>query len=147
MDVITKNVSVQGGNRLLKLSLKQGEYLNIGDNIRVVYAGGAGNHNRLLVDAPRDVNIARNKTETNPERRKDTYYAEPGISREAQAEIKKILWNERMKAETKKDAEEDVEPVEGTMTAEEKAKAEEKKQKEEEKKKVNYFTNISIRQA
>ena len=35
MDVITKNVSVQGGNRLLKLSLKQGEYLNIGDNIRV----------------------------------------------------------------------------------------------------------------
>ena len=75
MDVITKNVSVQGGNRLLKLSLKQGEYLNIGDNIRVVYAGGAGNHIRLLVDAPRDVNIARNKTETNPERRKDTYYA------------------------------------------------------------------------
>ena len=89
MDVITKNVSVQGGNRLLKLSLKQGEYLNIGDNIRVVYAGGAGNHIRLLVDAPRDVNIARNKTETNPERRKDTYYAEPGISREAQAENKK----------------------------------------------------------
>lgn len=42
MDVITKNVSVQGGDRLLKLSLKQGEYLNIGDNIRVVYAGGAG---------------------------------------------------------------------------------------------------------
>ena len=90
---------------MLKISLKQGEYLNIGDNIRVVYAGGAGNHIRLLVDAPRDVNIARNKTETNPERRKDTYYAEPGISREAQAEIKKILWNERMKAETKKDAE------------------------------------------
>ena len=100
-----ENVSVQGGNRLLKLSLKQGEYLNIGDNIRVVYAGGAGNHIRLLVDAPRDVNIARNKTETNPERRKDTYYAEPGISREAQAEIKKILWNERMKAEAKRDAE------------------------------------------
>lgn len=94
-----------GSNRLLKLSLKQGEYLNIGDKIRVVYAGGAGNHIRLLVDAPRDVNIARNKTETNPERRKDTYYAEPGISREAQAEIKKILWNERMKAEAKRDAE------------------------------------------
>ena len=102
---LQKNVSVQGGNRLLKLSLKQGEYLNIGDNIRVVYAGGAGNHIRLLVDATRDVNIARNKTETNPERRKDIYYAEPGISREAQAEIKKILWNERMKAEAKRDAE------------------------------------------
>ena len=70
----------------------------------MVYAGGAGNHIRLLVDAPRDVNIARNKTETNPERRKDTYYAEPGISK-PQAEIKRFLWNERMKAEAKRDAE------------------------------------------
>ncbi len=42
---------------------------------------------------------------------------------------------EKDSKETKKDTEEDVEPVEGTMTAEEKAKAEEEKQKEEEKKK------------
>ena len=90
---------------MLNLSLIQGQYVNIGDNRRVVYVGGSGNHARLMIDAPRDVNIARNKTETNPERRKDTYYAEPGISREAQAEIKKILWNERMKAEAKRDAE------------------------------------------
>ena len=34
-----------------------------------------------------------------------TNYPEPAISKEAQDEIKKILWNERMKAETKKDAE------------------------------------------
>ena len=27
---------------MLKLSLKEGEYVNIGDNIRVVYAGGSG---------------------------------------------------------------------------------------------------------
>ena len=33
------------------------------------------------------------------------HFAEPAISKEAQDEIKKILWNERMKAETKKDAE------------------------------------------
>ena len=38
-------------------------------------------------------------------RKRETYYAEPGISREAQQEIKRILWNERMKAEAKKDAE------------------------------------------
>ena len=120
---------------MLKISLKQGQYVNIGDNIRVVYVGGTGNHGRLMIDAPKEVKIARSTVEQNPERRKDTYYPEPAISKEAQDEIKKILWNERMKAETKKDAEEDVEPVEGTMTAEEKAKAEEKKQKEEEKKK------------
>ena len=90
---------------MLKLSLKQGQYVNIGDNIRVVYVGGTGNHARLMIDAPRDVNIARSTVEPNPERKKDVYYAEPGISREAQKEIQRILWNERMKAEAKKDAE------------------------------------------
>ncbi|OLA61946.1 MAG: carbon storage regulator [Roseburia sp. CAG:18_43_25] len=85
---------------MLKLSLKQGQYVNIGDNIRVVYVGGSGNHARLLIDAPRELNIARSTTEENPARKRETYYAEPGISREAQ-----ILWNERMKAEAKKDAE------------------------------------------
>ena len=80
---------------MLKLSLKQGQYVNIGDDIRVVYVGGSGNHARLLIDAPRELNIARSTTEENPARRRETYYAEPGISREAQ----------RMKAEAKKDAE------------------------------------------
>ena len=71
----------------------------------MVYVGGSGNHARLLIDAPRELNIARSTTEENPARKRETYYAEPGISREAQQEIKRILWNERMKAEAKKDAE------------------------------------------
>ena len=50
-------------------------------------------------------NPGRMPVEPNPERKKDVYYAEPGISREAQKEIQRILWNERMKAEAKKDAE------------------------------------------
>ena len=86
---------------MLKISLKQGQYVNIGDNIRVVYVGGTGNHGRLMIDAPKEVKIARSTVEQNPERRKDTYYPEPAISKEAQDEIKKILWNERMKGETK----------------------------------------------
>ena len=90
---------------MLKLSLKQGQYVNIGDDIRVVYVGGSGNHARLLIDAPRELNIARSTTEENPARKRETYYAEPGISREAQQEIKRILWNELMKEEEKKDAE------------------------------------------
>ena len=93
MDVITKNVSVQGGNRLLKLSIKQGEYLNIGDNIRVVYAGGAGNHIRLLVDAPREMNIARSSAERKSNR--THYYKEQGISEQAQKESAAILMRER----------------------------------------------------
>lgn len=82
---------------MLKLSLKEGEYVNIGDNIRVVYAGGGGKNGRLLIDAPRDMNISRSNNDPNPEKRKDTYYPEPKISEEAQHEIKKIIWNERQK--------------------------------------------------
>lgn len=82
---------------MLKISLKQGQYVNIGENIRVVYVGGTGNHGRLLIDAPRDVRIARCTAEQDPERKKDSYYPEAGISKEAQEEIKRILWNERKK--------------------------------------------------
>ena len=82
---------------MLKLSLKEGEYVNIGDNIRVVFAGGNGKHGRLLIDAPRDMNISRSNNDPNPEKRKDTYYPEPKISEEAQQEIKRIIWNERQR--------------------------------------------------
>ena len=29
---------------MLKLSLKEGQYVNIGDDIRIVFAGGTGKH-------------------------------------------------------------------------------------------------------
>lgn len=83
---------------MLKLSLKQGQYLNIGDNIRVVYLGGTGTHGRFMIDAPKEVNIVRSNAERNPERNKDTYYPEAGISKEAQSEIRRIIRNERRKA-------------------------------------------------
>ena len=82
---------------MLKISLKPGQYVNIGEDIRVVFAGGSGNNIRLLIDAPREVPIARNTAERNPERKKDSYYKESPISEEAQQEIKRILWNERAK--------------------------------------------------
>lgn len=82
---------------MLKLSLKEGQYVNIGDDIRVVYVGGNGKHGRLLIDAPRDINISRSNNEPNPQRRKETYYPEPEISETAQKEIQRIIWNERQK--------------------------------------------------
>ena len=36
---------------MLKLSLKPGEYIDIGENIRVVFSGGSANNIHLLVDA------------------------------------------------------------------------------------------------
>ena len=80
---------------MLKLSLKEGEYVNIGDNIRVVYAGGSGKNGRLMIDAPREMNISRSNNDPNPEKRKDTYYPDPEISNEAQKEIQRIIWKEK----------------------------------------------------
>ena len=39
---------------MLKLSLKQGQYVNIGDDIRVVYVGGSGNHAKGCSLMPRE---------------------------------------------------------------------------------------------
>lgn len=89
----------QIGDCMLKLSLKQGQYINIGDNIRVVYVGGSGGHGRLMIDAPKDIPIVRSNIEENPERRRETYYPEEKISAEAQKKIQRILWEERHKGE------------------------------------------------
>ena len=80
---------------MLKLSLKEGQYVNIGDDIRIVFAGGTGKHCRLLIDAPKELNIARSNNEPDPAKRKDTDYPEPEVAREAKKQIRQISWNEK----------------------------------------------------
>ena len=80
---------------MLKLSLKEGQYVNIGDDIRIVFAGGTGKHCRLLIDAPKELNIARSNNEPDPAKRKDTYYTKPEQSSEAKKQIKQINWKEK----------------------------------------------------
>ena len=83
---------------MLKLTLKPGEYIDIGENIRIVFSGGSANNIHLLVDAPREVAIQRSSAGTG--RGKDTgYYKEKGISREAQREITDIIMREKRKTE------------------------------------------------
>ena len=43
---------------MLKLTVKPGEYLLIGDEIKLVFAGGSSNNLRILVDAPKSMNVA-----------------------------------------------------------------------------------------
>ena len=74
---------------MLKLSLKPGEYIDIGENIRVVFSGGSANNIHLLVDAPREMNIARSSAERKSNR--THYYKEQGISEQAQKEIAAII--------------------------------------------------------
>jgi len=73
----------QGGFGMLRLTMSQEEYLMIGDDVRIVFLGGGKNHLRIMVDAPKEVDIVRSKVIENKitdEAVKATlpkYYAEP----------------------------------------------------------------------
>jgi len=76
---------------MLKLTLRPGEYIDIGENVRVIFSGGSANNIHLLVDAPKKVNIVRSSAG-----RADTaYYKEKGISEDAKREIREILRREK----------------------------------------------------
>ena len=94
---------------MLKLTLRPGEFIDIGDNVRVIFSGGSANNIHLLVDAPREINIARSSAA----KKKDTtepgagrYYKENGISDEAQKEIVSILMREKRKNAARRTQEE-----------------------------------------
>ncbi len=59
---------------MLKMTVAVEEYLMIGDNIKIVFVGKAGNYIRIMVDAPKDVNIVRStvleRSIKDPEERK-----------------------------------------------------------------------------
>ena len=38
---------------MLKLTVKAGEYLLVGDDVKVVFTGGSSNNLHILVDAPK----------------------------------------------------------------------------------------------
>ena len=44
---------------MVKLTLRPGEFIDIGENVRVIFSGGSANNIHLRVDAPKEVNIAR----------------------------------------------------------------------------------------
>ena len=68
---------------MLRLTVSTEEYLMINDNIKIVFLGGTKNHLRIMVDAPKDINIVRstvleNKIKNPKEKAKlPKYYAEP----------------------------------------------------------------------
>lgn len=81
---------------MLKLTLRPGEFIDIGEDVRVIFSGGSANNIHLLVDAPRELNIARssagNSSASSP------YFKEKGIPEEAKQEIREILRRERSDA-------------------------------------------------
>ncbi len=68
---------------MLRLSLSTEEYLMLGDDIKIVFLGGSNHHLRIMIDAPKEVNIVRSTVleKNNPELKKNSpsYYAEPNL--------------------------------------------------------------------
>ena len=46
---------------MLMLTLPKEEYLLIGKDIKITFLGGNNNQLRLMIDAPREVNVARGR--------------------------------------------------------------------------------------
>ena len=44
---------------MLRLTMAQEEYLMIGENVKIVFLGGTGRHMRVMIDAPKEINIVR----------------------------------------------------------------------------------------
>lgn len=70
---------------MLRLTVSTEEYLMIGDDVKIVFLGGSKNHLRVMIDAPKEVNVVRSKVIENKitdEELKATlpkYYAEPEV--------------------------------------------------------------------
>lgn len=68
---------------MLRLTVSTEEYLMVGENVKLVFLGGTKNHLRIMIDAPKEVNIVRstvleNKIADPQEKAKmSKYYAEP----------------------------------------------------------------------
>lgn len=46
---------------MLRLSVRDEEFLMIGDDVKIVFLGSSGGQTRIMIDAPKDVNIVRSK--------------------------------------------------------------------------------------
>jgi carbon storage regulator len=82
---------------MLKLTLKPGQYIDIGEDIRIVFSGGSSNNIHLLVDAPREVPVKRSNAggNTTNSGKRTEYYSEKQMSQKAKREITEIIMREK----------------------------------------------------
>ena len=90
---------------MLKLTVKAGEYLQIGNDIRIVYTGGGDGNAKFLIDAPKSLNIVRSsaleKRGLLPESERKKYYKDSHLSDEAKKRLTQVYLQERAKARKK----------------------------------------------
>ncbi len=46
---------------MLRMSVKNEEYLMIGDDVKIIFLGGGGGQTRIMIDAPKEINIVRSR--------------------------------------------------------------------------------------
>lgn len=82
---------------MLRLTVNTEEYLTIGENVKIVFLGGSKNHTKIMIDAPKEVNVVRgkvleNKAMTPEEKEKlPKYYAEPELQEKFRKPKKVII--------------------------------------------------------
>jgi carbon storage regulator len=88
---------------MLKLTMAPGEFLQIGENVRVIFTRAQNGYIHLMVDAPREINIARStameKHGTLPKGVKAKYRQDEKLSEDALRKIRKIISEDKEKAE------------------------------------------------
>ena len=78
---------------MLKLGLKPGQYIQLGDNVKVIYSGGTSGNIELLVDAPRSVAVVRSELIDGAEK----FYGNK-VSDKARKEIGRIMAEDKKRA-------------------------------------------------
>lgn len=70
---------------MLRMTVNTEEYIQIGDDIRIVFLGGSRNHTKVMLDIPKEVNVVRSRAlekraGTDEERKKIArYHAAPEL--------------------------------------------------------------------
>lgn len=49
------------GNSMLRLTVGVDDYIQINDNIKIMFLGGSPKNTRIMIDAPKEVKIVREK--------------------------------------------------------------------------------------
>ena len=50
-----------GGAKLLRLSVQKNEYIMVGKDVKITFLGGVKNQAHIMIDAPKEINIARGR--------------------------------------------------------------------------------------
>ncbi len=84
---------------MLNLSVRPGEYLMVGGNVKIIFVGGTGNNIHLMIDAPKEVGIVRSKAAEKAGEAESVFYGRKRavISDAAQREIARIVREDRRK--------------------------------------------------